>query len=99
MDLEYLGDSTCIQSAGWESGYLTIEFQDGSIYTYEDVPVGSWIALKRATSKGWHFNKYIRNSYSFYEGNPPDSTYSGAKIVSGIMSDTAEAFLDEADIP
>lgn len=73
MDLEFLGDSTCVAAAGFKSGYLTVEFQDGSMYTYTDVEPQSWVAFKKSTSKGWHFNKYIRNRYSFFEGMAPDT--------------------------
>lgn len=73
MDLEFLGDSSCVQAAGWQGGYLTVQFQDGKIYTYEQVPVGVWRNLKTYTSKGYFYNKNIRNVYSFFEGSAPDT--------------------------
>ena len=72
MELEFLGDSDCISSAGFEKGYLCIEFTDGSIYTYEGVEPSTYASLKRSVSKGYYFNKAIRNNYSFSEGYPPD---------------------------
>lgn len=73
MDMEFLGDSSCVKAAGFAHGYLTIEFQDGSIYTYEGVNASTWRAMKTSVSKGWFFNKNIRNNYSFSEGSAPDS--------------------------
>jgi len=74
MDMEFLGDSSCVQAAGYEKGYLTVQFEDGSIYTYESVGPSAWSAFKRSTSKGYYFNKNIRNRYSFFEGTAPDSS-------------------------
>ena len=72
MDLEFLGDSSCIKAAGFSHGYLTIQFQDDSMYTYEGVDASTWRGLKISTSKGWYYNKNIRNSYSFFEGTHED---------------------------
>lgn len=73
MDLEFLGDSSCVSAAGFKAGYLTVQFQDGTMYTYTDVSPQVWVAFKRSTSKGWYFNTSIRNRYSFFEGSAPDS--------------------------
>jgi hypothetical protein len=73
MDMQFLGDSSCVKAAGFAGGYLTIEFQDGTIYTYEGVDQSTWRGLKMSSSKGYYFNKAIRNSYSFMEGEAPDS--------------------------
>ena len=70
--MEFLGDSSCISSAGYEAGYLTIEFTDNSIYTYHDVPPAVYGAFKRSVSKGYFFNKSIRNNYGFFEGPAPE---------------------------
>jgi len=72
MDLLWVGDSDCINTAGWELtgdgvGDLEINFQDGSSYVYHDVSPLVFSNLLRCTSKGWFFNKYIRNSYDFDE--------------------------------
>lgn len=72
MDMEYLGDSTCVESAGFEAGYLTIEFTDGTVYTYDGVDPYVWRSFKQSISKGWFFNKNIRNSYNYSEGTAPD---------------------------
>lgn len=63
-------DSTCIETAGWEfegsgTGDLAIEFTDGTSYTYHNVSPLVYANLTRSVSKGWYFNRYIRNNYSF----------------------------------
>jgi hypothetical protein len=73
MDMEFLGDSSCVKAAGYEKGFLTVEFEDGSIYTYESVGPQTWSAFKRSTSKGFFFNRSIRKVYSYFEGQAPDS--------------------------
>lgn len=66
-DLEFLGDSDCIASAGYdiEEQTLTIEFTDNSSYEFYGVHPFVWFNLQRVTSKGWFFNKNIRNRYSY----------------------------------
>lgn len=58
-------DSTCMESAGWETGDLTINFNDGTSYIYHGVSPLQYANLLRALSKGWYFNKHIRNNYDF----------------------------------
>lgn len=70
MDREWLGDSDCLDSAGWElqsngTGDLELGFKDGSVYVYHNVSPLVYSNLLRVTSKGWFFNRYIRNNYSF----------------------------------
>jgi hypothetical protein len=72
MDIEYLGDSTCVASAGFESGYLTVNFQDGTTFTYQGVDPYTWRSFKMSVSKGYFFNTQIRNNYSFFSGNAPE---------------------------
>ena len=64
-ELQFIGDSTCVAAAKFVQGDLTIQFQDGTVYTYHEVHPFVWYNLLRALSKGWFFNRYIRNSYSF----------------------------------
>lgn len=86
MEMEFLGDSSCVAYAGYEAGYLTVEFQDGLVYTYHNVNPQVYGAFKRSTSKGYFFNKKIRNVYSFFEGEAPelDLQETGRAIVEGI---------------
>lgn len=61
-------DSDAIASAGWANFELEVEFTDGSVYTYQGVSPLVWANFLRVLSKGWFFNKYIRNRYSFTGG-------------------------------
>lgn len=67
-DYEFIGDSSCVAAAKFSKGDLSIQFQDGSTYTYHEVHPFVWYNLLRATSKGWFLNRYIRNNYSFTVG-------------------------------
>ena len=66
---EFLGDSECINNVEYNyaegDGLLTIEFQDGTTYRYRGVSPLLYANLQRVNSKGWFFNKRIRNNYSF----------------------------------
>lgn len=63
-------DSSCIQEADWTYTYsgmgdLDVEFTDGTRYTYHGVSPLVWANMLRVSSKGWFFNKRIRNQYPF----------------------------------
>lgn len=90
MELQYLGDSSCVQAAGYEKGELTVQFQDGSIYTYTGVSPLVWGSFLRVTSKGYFFNKNIRNNYSFYEGSPDNMSNSAEKFMNQLFEDASE---------
>ena len=69
-EAEFIGDSTCIYTVKFDrtmqSGDLTVEFvKYNAVYTYHDVSNLMYFNLLRVTSKGWYFNRYIRNNYSF----------------------------------
>ena len=66
-EMQFLGDSFCIQAAKYYKGDLTIQFTDGTTYVYHNVHVFVWSNLQRCTSKGWYFNRYIRNAGYSYE--------------------------------
>ncbi len=42
---------------------LNVEFTNGRLYTYKNVPLKSFKKLKNSRSVGRHFNKNIRNNY------------------------------------
>jgi len=42
-----------------------IEFSNGSIYKYQDVPADIYQALETAPSQGQYFNEHIRGEYAF----------------------------------
>jgi len=44
---------------------LTVTFQSGSVYEYENVPERVFNRLNAAPSKGQFFNQNIRNKYAF----------------------------------
>lgn len=63
-------DSSCVEAASWEfqgsgTGDLQINFTDGTSYVYHSVSALVYANLLRATSKGYFFNRNIRNNYSF----------------------------------
>ena len=65
-------DSSCVEAASWTfedsgTGDLMINFTDGTSYTYHRVSPLVYANLQRHVSKGWFFNRYIRNNYSFTE--------------------------------
>lgn len=46
-------------------GELEIQFTDGTVYTYENVPYDVFQELTEAPSAGAYFNSDIRNAYSY----------------------------------
>lgn len=57
--------SSTLKSAGYADGLLELEFQDGSVYRYLDVPAEIAQAFMASDSKGRHFVKFIRGRYEF----------------------------------
>ncbi|MDE0581276.1 MAG: KTSC domain-containing protein [bacterium] len=57
--------SSNLASVGHEAGIklLEIEFHDGRVYQYEDVPESSYHALMSADSIGSYFHRHIRDKY------------------------------------
>lgn len=55
--------SSNIHSIGYSEGTLEIEFLNGGIYQYSNVPEIVYTALINADSHGRYFNAYIKNSY------------------------------------
>ena len=55
--------SSNLASIGYDSQSLTleIEFKDGSVYQYFDVPDNMYEDLMQAPSKGKFFHAYIKN--------------------------------------
>jgi hypothetical protein len=60
-------DSRSVASAGYDSrsATLEIEFVNGSVYQYFDVPVAVFHGLLAAESAGRYFNAHIRNHYRY----------------------------------
>ena len=48
---------------------MRIEFRDGSVYEYYDVPEEEFNGLKHASSHGKYFHQNIKNMYDFMFDN------------------------------
>jgi lysyl-tRNA synthetase class 2 len=59
--------SSVIRSFNYDadSRELSIVFQSGLRYTYENVPAETYTAMKSSVSKGEFFNAHIRDHFSF----------------------------------
>ena len=62
-------DSTNLASVGYdaENQILEIEFQNGGVYQYFDVPNSIYIGLMNASSHGQYFDKNIKKSKFKYK--------------------------------
>ena len=60
-------DSSTMVSVGYEegSGTLEIEFENGSLYQYFDVPAAVYDELVTAESNARYFNAAIRGHYRY----------------------------------
>ena len=60
-------DSSNLASVGYDpfTNLLEIEFRNGSIYQYFNVPVSVHAGLMTANSHGKYFARYIRGRYRF----------------------------------
>lgn len=60
-------DSSNISSIGFdeESSTLEVEFHDGAIYQYFDVPLGVFEGLRDADSKGQYLAQHIKGYYRY----------------------------------
>jgi hypothetical protein len=67
-------DSSAIVSAGYdaEQRTLELEWKNGRVYQYLEVPQGTFEWLLRAKSKGAYFSRMIDQRYAFREVTPPD---------------------------
>jgi hypothetical protein len=61
--------SRAVLSAGYdaESRVLELEFHNGRVYRYRDVPEGVYQFLLRTESKGGYVNRMIQDRYSYEE--------------------------------
>ena len=57
--------SSTLQSIGFENGVLEIQFHNGGLYQYFDVPAQIHQALISAPSKGKFFAQNIRGVYRY----------------------------------
>lgn len=59
--------SEVLKSVGYDeqSRTLEVEFKNGGLYEYVDVPADAYSALMLSPSKGTHFGDHIRDAYRF----------------------------------
>jgi len=64
--------STSLNAATFQeqSAFLELEFRNGAIYRYSDVPAQVYRELLRAESKGRYFNQHVRNRFSYTKIDP-----------------------------
>jgi hypothetical protein len=64
--------SRAVLSAGYDPATqeLELEFQNGRIYRYREVPAGVYEFLLRSPSKGGYVNRMIQSRYAFEEVTP-----------------------------
>lgn len=66
MDRSYVASSN-IASIGYDESTQTleVEFLNGTIYQYYNVPIGLYQQLMQEGSKGRFLNTYIKNAYPY----------------------------------
>lgn len=63
-------ESKVLASVGYRAGTLEVEFVNGTVYRYLDVPAAEHAALMWAESHGTYFNEHIRNDYRYVRVTP-----------------------------
>ena len=63
--------SSTLKSAGYNAGVFEVEFHDGSVYRYFDVPAEVAEAFLASDSNGHHFVTFIRGQYKFEKVEGP----------------------------
>ena len=58
-------ESSSLKSIGYDrkTRTLEIEFANGGVYRYEDVPAELWTELRQSASKGRFFQQRIRDHF------------------------------------
>lgn len=60
-------NSSSVRSVGWSDGTLELEYVNGYVYQYDEVPQPTFAALLAAPSIGAYINKHIKPYYEFRE--------------------------------
>jgi len=60
-------NSSSVRSVGWSEGTLELEYVNGYVYQYLDVPQPEYVALMAAPSIGSYVNKRIKPYYDVRE--------------------------------
>jgi hypothetical protein len=58
-------DSSSLRSVGYDAATLTleVEFRNGSVYRYANVPTELWASFRRADSMGKFFQEHVRDRF------------------------------------
>ena len=72
-------DSSSLSSVGYDAGSetLEVEFKNGGVYRYLEVPEDEWQSLQSAESKGSYLNTHIKPSYRYRKLAPARRRRSG----------------------
>ena len=67
-------NSTALEAATYQDqlALLELEFRDGAIYPYCDVPAQTYQELLLAESKGAYFHCHIRNRFAYAKVHPAE---------------------------
>lgn len=57
--------SSNINAIGWEAGTLTVQFNNGGVYAYLDVPEVVFAQMLVAKSVGQYFAREVKASYEW----------------------------------
>ncbi len=55
--------SSNLKAVGYESEIMEIEFLNGSVYEYSEVPQEMYDSLMSAPSQGKYYNQYIKGEF------------------------------------
>lgn len=88
--------SRAVLSAGYDpvTKQLELEFKNGRIYRYREVPAGVYAFLLRTPSKGGYVNRMIQNRYAFDEVTPEQAEQDVLKALEASLAAAAEASSD-----
>lgn len=66
-------DSSSLSSLGYDARrhVLEVEFRNGGVYRYLDVPEDAWTELRAADSKGRYLNSEIKPRFRWRKVTPP----------------------------
>lgn len=67
MEREPVNGSSIIKSVGYDEDekVLEIEFHNGAVYEYKNVPYYEWASLISSVSVGTYFHNNIKNNYEY----------------------------------
>lgn len=57
--------SSNLSAVGYESRTLYVRFNDGSLYSYDNIPVEVYQGLMNASSKGQYLATFVKGRYPY----------------------------------